>query len=394
MEHGDKPIETATSKHGNVRLYLRVAALCLALAFQMLLTMPTATTYSDTTDFTAVYYGARCVLNRSTENLYDVLSQDADEGVYLLFAYHPVWAYLLSPLALLPYPLAVTVWWCFSLVMYAVTVFFAARYLALLGRDSALGVTSLSLVLYPFSANQALCQTNSLVAALITCFAFGIRRGRSLTYVLAGASLALACLMKGWPVLLLASCLCNLWVMGSAVMTTVLASMAVGPGLAIEWLRTMVEASRATYLHAAAPDNVSLNGILMMWDVPQLMRFVAMGLVWVFAVCFVVPRRRQLSAFGVLVLASLVSFPNVQIHWLSVVTVVLVARVSSGGIARATAALWVALTSLQYCSLWQSHLAVVLSCLLLPVPFALTIWSLRHEPTEEVLEAMGKNMAT
>jgi hypothetical protein len=262
------------------------------------------------------------------------------------------------------------------------TAFCAARFGGVVNGQSALTLTAAALILYPFSNNQALCQTNSLIAALIVCSILAARKQGRLASVVAGMSLGMAALMKAWAALLLLPFLVDGWVVWSGAFTMLMASLVVGPSLVANWLRSMLVASNVSYLQTAAPANVSLNGVLLALGVPQPVRVIASAAIWITVVLLVVRRRRQVDRLSALVLASLLAFPYVEIHWLPVVSVVMLAQPRPSHLSRVLTVVWHVLMLLPY----AIPLGVVTSCFLLTLPLVSVVWTSLRVSQEGIRE--------
>jgi hypothetical protein len=139
-------------------------------------------------DFSDFYFAARTGLTEGWPRMYDTSvsmpALYAATGNWFPFQHSPVLAWVLAPLSLLPYPLALTIWDSFLFGCYL----FCWRMLTTAGGWTGLFRLAAGLALYPVALGLALGQPTMLVLAGVTLCAWLLARDRPL---LAAAALTL-----------------------------------------------------------------------------------------------------------------------------------------------------------------------------------------------------------
>lgn len=159
--------------------------------------------YQDTgSDFMQDYLSARLLLQG--ESIYGRgITEAANRmlGTAGIENFHPPpSALFFTPLALLPYRAAFWFWSAVSLVLYLVIVGTIGKNLSM-DREKTLLLQALLLFWYPFLSGLALGQSSMVIAfCIVSCWSF-LKRKRG---VLAGIMVGTACLLKLYPLFLLA----------------------------------------------------------------------------------------------------------------------------------------------------------------------------------------------
>lgn len=191
-------------------------------------------------DLSAYYYAANIILDReiaNTEvyNLGTMVQLSDSYGIYkpMPFVYSLASAYIMSPIALMPYREAKLVWSLLGVIFYlgAITIFFRIGKISRLW--FAAGVIIL-LSMIPFTYSQAWLQSNSLLIFFIALAVFTAVKGRPFT---SGFLIGIASIFKLFPFALAVYLGLKNWRIFAACAAVFVASFLI-PG-SLEWFHAI-----------------------------------------------------------------------------------------------------------------------------------------------------------
>ena len=187
--------------------YLKRFLFTVVLLAMILLSIYYSVLYARFTarpDFTAFYYAASVILDPTVPNtaiydynkMYDISPKYGISQQAMPYIYSVTIAYLLSPLALMPYETAKVVWSLINLLTYIVAVAIVLR----LGQASStwfICLMTLSLAWMPLIQNQFWLQSNAILFLLVALAVMMAIRSHP---IFSGIILGIAVLFKLYPV--------------------------------------------------------------------------------------------------------------------------------------------------------------------------------------------------
>jgi hypothetical protein len=194
-------------------------------------------------DLSAFYYAAKVVLgnnipNAEVYNLRILLSTSASYGISDLpmpFVYSIASAYIMSPIALIPYKEAKIVWSILGLIFYLGAIIIFLR----IGKVSKLWFISGIIILlswFPFAYSQIWLQTNSLLIFLIALSVLAAVKDRPFT---SGFLIGIASIFKLFPLAFAVYLGLKNWRITAACVAVFIVSFLI-PG-SLEWVNAIKE---------------------------------------------------------------------------------------------------------------------------------------------------------
>lgn len=156
------------------------------------------------TDFPHIYYAGSTILDHTTPNyaVYDIdkinkysIPEEAS-GDYHVFIYSMIVAYIITPLALLPYFKAKATWILINTLLYIAAVAISLRIRGASGRWFAYPL-AISCLWTPFIENLRYAQGNAILLFLVTVAVLASTKNRP---IYSGILLAVAALFKLFPI--------------------------------------------------------------------------------------------------------------------------------------------------------------------------------------------------
>ena len=208
----------------------------------------------SSSDFKQDYFAARHLINH--ESIYS--------DTVAVNNHPPITAFLVAPLALLPYQDAGIVWSILSACTYFATGWLIFRELKInLALEYLILLIGFGFCWYPFQGNIGLGQWSIIIGFCIAVSWICLKRNKE---YLAGLLLGLACLIKLYPGLLLLYLLFTkrwkalLTTISVVVLGTVILGLILGPKEIIHYFLTVVPRNTSEY--NTFPQNFSILGIL------------------------------------------------------------------------------------------------------------------------------------
>jgi hypothetical protein len=191
----------AGKSNGDKMIKRLIAAFLILAALYLVSTFMSAYTYN--TDFPAYYRAANVVLDRDVP-IIDVYDLEAENNKYnipeafVIYKYSILVAYVMSPLAMLPYYSAKALMIALDILAYGCSMLIILRLTKASGR-SYLYPLAFSFLWMPFIHDVRFVQVNSILLFLITLSVYFATRNQP---CISGSLLGLAALFKIYPLII------------------------------------------------------------------------------------------------------------------------------------------------------------------------------------------------